>query len=127
MNEGAVRVKGLKELTRAFAKMSVESRGVVFAAFTKVAEPVARDAAQLAYSSIRNIDERWSSMKVGVAKSAGVVYVAPGARRRRGPARPNLGTLLMNRAMQPSLDQHADEIEAAAVAALDELAATNGF
>ena len=52
-------------------------------------------------------------MRVGITRT--LVYVAPrqrGAGRGRGGShRPNLAPLLMDKAMQPALDQHASEIE----------------
>jgi hypothetical protein len=120
-----VYVKGLAELNKAFAKLGSEVKRELVLVLTKAAAPVAATAAQNAWGEIRNMTERWSKMRVGA--TANLVYVAPGARRNRGTARPNLGTLLMTRAMEPALDTHAAEIEAAVEAAIDELTAENGF
>lgn len=120
-----VHVKGLTELNRAFAKLGVEVQRELTLVLTEAASPVAATAAQNAWGRIRNMTERWSKMRVGARP--GLVYVAPGARRNHGSPRPNLGTLLMDRAMQPALDAHAPEIEAKVEAAIDALTAENGF
>jgi hypothetical protein len=108
----AVTVRGLRELQAALAKADRETRLGVRGELRQVAEPVRLGAEELAASSIRRIGPRWSKMRVGITRS--LVYVAPrerGTRRRQPSSRPNFGTLLMDRAMQPALDQHASEIE----------------
>lgn len=120
-----VRVEGLAALNRAFGKMSSSLRVELVAVLTKAAAPVAATAAHNAWSGIRNMTDRWSRMKVGA--NPNVVYVAPASRRSRGTARPNLGTLLMARAMEPALDAHAGELVSAVELAVDELATENGF
>jgi hypothetical protein len=87
----------------------------VRAGLRQVAEPVQRGAEELARANISKIGPRWSKMRVGVTRD--LVYVAPRQRGTRGGGanprrRPNLAPLLMDRAMQPALDQHAGEIEA---------------
>ena len=124
--EGEVYVRGMRELSRAFAYADRDSRRELRAAFREVAEPVARDAESLAVARIRRMPEspRWSLMRVGVTRTA--VYVAPkqrGVRRRDDPhRRPNLADLMMDRAMEPALEQNQHEIEVAVEHALDRLA-----
>jgi hypothetical protein len=91
----------------------------------QAAEPVQRGAEQLAVSGIRNMERspKWARMRVGVTRN--VVYVAPRQRGTKGTARasrrPNLADLLMDRAMQPALDQHVDEVEARLEELLDRI------
>ena len=124
--EGEVYVRGMRELSRAFAYADRDSRRELRAAFREVAEPVARDAESLAIARIRRmpLSPRWSLMRVGVTRTA--VYVAPkqrGVRRRDDPhRRPNLADLMMDRAMEPALEQNQHEIEVAVEHALDRLA-----
>lgn len=81
------------------------------ATLANVAEPIRADAEDLAGRSIRNLHEGdpWTRMRAVARRN--LVYVAPverGTRTRRTPqrARPNLAGLLMDRAMQPALDQN---------------------
>lgn len=110
-----VAVKGLHELQAALAHADKQTRLGVRGELRQVAEPVQRGAEQLAQSTIRRIGPRWSKMRVGITRD--LVYVAPrqrGVKNRRAQdprRRPNLAQLLMDRAMQPALDQHASEIE----------------
>lgn len=122
MSDGAVRIHGLRELNLAFARMGPAVKYELRAALSAVADPVARDAAQLALSDIRNMDQHWARMKVGTRPD--LVYVAPYSRRHGGSPRPNLAELLMGRAMQPALDSHQGEIVAMAEAAIDRVTST---
>ena len=93
-------------------------------AMKSAAEPVRRDAEQLAVSNIRRIGIPWSRMRTGVTRHS--VYVAPVERGvksrtiRRG-RRPNLKPLLLERAMDPALDQNADKVEREVIDAMDDL------
>jgi 16S rRNA U516 pseudouridylate synthase RsuA-like enzyme len=117
----------MRELSAAIARAGKDSRRELRAAFVEVAEPVARDAQSLALAKISRMaaSPRWSMMRVGVTRTS--VYVAPkkrgvttrGADPRR---RPNLADLMMDRAMQPALEQNEHEIEAAVEHALDRVA-----
>lgn len=117
----SVNVRGIKELNRAFALADRELAKQLRTQLREAAKPVAADAQQLAVQEIRNVDRGkriagkpdWSRMRVGYGY--GVVYVAPtnrGRRTRTRPAlaRPNFGTLLMDRAMEPALEQNVDQI-----------------
>ena len=124
--EGEVYVRGMRELSRAFAYADRDSRRELREAFKEVAQPVARDAEGLAVARIPRMasSPRWSLMRVGVTRTT--VYVAPkqrGLRNRADPRRrPNLADLLMGRAMEPALEQNQHEIEVAVEHALDRLA-----
>jgi hypothetical protein len=107
-------VRGLRELSAAFAHTDREARLGLRRGLREVAEPVRRDAEQLAAQKISHIGVRWPRMRIGVTRN--LVYVAP---RQRGIkatgdrrlARPNLAGLLMDQAMQPALDRNSPEIE----------------
>lgn len=106
-------VEGLHELQASLTHADRSLRLGVRKGLRQVAEPVQRGAEELAQANISRIGPRWSRMRVGITRD--LVYVAPrqrGTRGRRPSSRPNLAPLLMERAMQPALDQHAGEIEA---------------
>jgi hypothetical protein len=92
----------------------------------QAAEPVQRSAEELALEKIRRMPRspKWARMRVGVTRD--FVYVAPRQRGAKGRGhqsarRPNLADLLMDRAMQPALDQHIDEVEARLEELLDRI------
>lgn len=110
---GAVRVKGLKELTRAFNGMSKDIAQDLVWELEEAADPVRKEAEQLATTRIRNMPAtpHWATMKIGVSKAKGLVYMVPFARRRSGSTgRPNLADLLMTRAMDPALEHNEDAV-----------------
>jgi len=122
---GEIRVQGLRELSTAFGRLSAELKAELKAELAAAAEPVRARAEALATSEIRNIGPTWSRMRVGV--TPGVVYVAPKSRRRRGSPRKNLAPLLMDRAMQPALEQEEPEVVGLLDAMLGRLSDENGF
>jgi hypothetical protein len=118
---GTLRVDNLHELQAAFAKFEPETRRVFRAGLRQVAEPVQRGAEQLAEQNISRIGPRWSKMRIGITRD--LVYVAPrqrgtrgrgpaGRRRGQGFANPPFSDILMGRAMEPALEQHAADVEA---------------
>jgi hypothetical protein len=111
MATGAIRVKGLKELTRDFKKISKDLSKEVTRELKDAAEPVRTGAEQLALGQIRNMTPRWAAMRIGVSAAQGRVYMVPQARRAGGSGRANLKGLLLDRAMDPALEQHADEVK----------------
>lgn len=113
MPASAVRVNEFRELDRAFGKADKTLRKELRDAYKDAAEPVARDAEHLALLEIDNIGVRWSRMRIGATQRA--VWVAPVARgvKSRGRERfrrPNLAGLLLDRAMEPALEQNVSEI-----------------
>lgn len=122
MASGAVRVHGLRELNRAFARADKETRKEVRAAERAIAEPVRATAENLAGSEISGLQRspQWAGMRIGVTRS--LIYVAPKSRRKIGSRRPNLAGLLLSRAMEPALEQHRGDIERAIERALDRIA-----
>jgi hypothetical protein len=126
-------VRGLNELQASLAHADRSVRLGVRKGLRQAAEPVQRAAEQLAMSEIRNMSKspRWSRMRVGVTRN--LVYVAPrqkgtrgrgpqGLRRGQGFAQPPFSDILMDRAMQPALDQHIGEVEARLEELLDRAA-----
>jgi len=106
----AVHVEGLAGLQRGFRTIDKNMHKELRNTLKKAAEPVRLDAEGRARSEIPNIGDTWSRMRTGVTTN--VVYVAPKTRGTRGRyRRPNFATLLMDRAMAPALEAHADEIE----------------
>jgi hypothetical protein len=107
-----LRVKGLRDLQRAFAladkTLAKELRGKI----RDAAEPVRADAEGAAVSRIRNIGIPWSRMRVG--STATGAYVAPKKRAARGRGnvrrRPNLADLMMGRAMLPALQRNQADV-----------------
>ena len=117
---GAIQVKGLREMQRAFAIADKSLELELRAALRESAEPVRLDAEHLAATKIRNIlsptaEVDWWRMRVGVTRS--FVYIVPNERgkrtraNRRRFARPNLADLMMGRAMEPALDQNQEKLE----------------
>ncbi len=113
MATGAIRVHGLKELTRDFKKISKDLSKEITRELKDAAEPVRTGAEQLALSSIRNMPRtpRWAVMRIGASAAKGSVYMVPQARRAGGSGRTNLKGLLLERAMDPALDQNADKVK----------------
>jgi hypothetical protein len=106
-----VKVSGLREVQRAFRRMSGTLRPELRAALRKAAEPVARDA---------RAKEKWQGASVstiGPKVTLAGASVTQRARKVTG-ARPDYGALQMRDAFIPALVENADEIEAAAEAAL---------
>jgi hypothetical protein len=118
-------VRGLRELNRAFKQVDKDLRKELRDELKDVAEPVRSTAEMLAGQSIRNIGPVWERMRTGLTTK--VVYVAPKAKRHGGSPRPNLAGLLMDRAMQPALDQHEHDIVNRFERMLDRVGNKNGF
>jgi hypothetical protein len=110
MATGAVRVRGLRELQRDFKKMEGSLSKELKSALKEVAEPVKETAQELAMTRIRNMTHSpdWAEMRIGV--TARSVYIAPQRRRRGGSGRPNFSSLMLDRAMDPALEQNADKV-----------------
>ena len=106
----AIEVKGFRQMRKALRNADKDLDKGLRTTLRKTAEPVRADAESRAGSQITNIGPKWGRMRIGVTQSA--VYVAPRERGRKGRLkRPNLAPLLMDRAMQPALEAHADDIE----------------
>ncbi len=107
-----VAVRGLRELNQALRRADRTTRAEFRTGFRKIAEPVRKEAEQLALSDITRISEPWSRMRTGVTTK--LVYVAPRQRGLKGPnsrKRPKFADLLMNRALAPALERKQGEVE----------------
>lgn len=122
---GQVRISGLRELNRALGKINREVQGEVYDELKRVSEPVRAEAEHKAFTSIRNIGSVWGAMRTGATMTS--VYIAPSTRRSRGSARPNFGTLLLDKAMWPALEEKQDSITEDVADAFDRLAFRAGF
>jgi len=115
----------LPELRRALAQYDVDLKRELDKELKSAAEPVRLAAQGLADAGISRIGHRWDRMRIGVTSKS--VYVAPASRRRGGSPRPNLGNLLLERALMPALDGNEDRIVASLEAMLDRLGSDAGF
>jgi hypothetical protein len=122
--EFTIKVKGYTQINRAFKHVDKTVNRQWRALLVAAAEPVKRRAEQLAASEIRNVKEGdpWGQMRVGVTTR--VVYVAPKRRGSKGSGpqkRPEFGPLLMDRAMEPALEENTLETMALLEVALDRI------
>jgi hypothetical protein len=122
---GSVRLKGLAELQRSLSKVNRGAAKRVRDELRDVAEPIRSDAEHRAGAEIRNIGPRWGRMKIGARTRS--VYIAPATRPGRGSPRPNLGRLLLSRAMLPALNSRRRQVERRVEAALDRLTREAGL
>jgi hypothetical protein len=106
-NTAEIHVKGAKELNRAFKQLRKEVLAELKPELVRIGEVVRADAQQRAFSEITNIGEQWGRMRLGVTVKG--VYIAPKT-RGHGSRRPNMSGLLMDRALQPALEAHEDQI-----------------
>jgi hypothetical protein len=121
-----VAVRGLTQLTRLFNQAPADVKRAYRAELRTVGEPVRASAERLAVSGIRKVGPNWSRMRTGVTTR--LVYVAPRERGAKGRGnqsrrRPNMGSLLRKRALEPALEQNKGRIEADFARMLDRLAA----
>lgn len=131
MATGAIRVKGLRELSRDFKRISKDLSDDLVKELKAAGEDVKRDAEDLALTQIRNMPRspHWAQMRIGVSRAQGLVYMVPFARSRRGrgTSRPNLANLLLEEAMDPALERNAAKVERKVDDLLGRLADDNGF
>lgn len=119
-------VSGFRELSAAFGKVNRGFSKDLRNRLKEAAEPVRADAARLAGSEIRNMGDGspWSGMRTGGGIT--IVYIAPkkrgtASRRNRNIRRPNLATLLMDRAMKPALERNREKVAEKADRALEDM------
>lgn len=113
--EATIHVRGYREIVKAFDKADRSINQEIQAAFKDVAEPIRAGAEARARASIPHLGPRWGLMRTGLTRTR--VYVAPrergkASRVNRRLARPNLAGLLLDRAMQPSLDANEGQVSA---------------
>jgi hypothetical protein len=107
-------VTGLRELSAAYSKLERDTRLGLRHGLHDAAEPVRRDAENLAQAQITRIGPRWWKMRTGISRN--LVYVAPVQRgvKTKGRLqlrRPNLADLLMDKAMEPALHRNEATVE----------------
>jgi hypothetical protein len=120
MAASTVRVRGLRELQRDFAKVSSDLKRELRSELKEVAEPVAESARQ---KIDRYRGARTASIRPRVtARSA---FVTQGARKVTG-LRGDFGALQMRR-LGEALDENKDEVVQGLERMLDRLASSNGF
>jgi hypothetical protein len=115
-------IQGLRETSAAYSKLERDTRAGLRAGLRDVAEPVRRTAEALSQARITRIGRKWWKMRVGVTRT--LVYVAPRQRgiTGRGPdprRRPRFADLLLERAMEPALEQNEAKVERAVDRLLD--------
>lgn len=115
-------IDGLGAVQRAFRKAGKDVRKDLRDALRDSADPVKFSAQVLAITRISHMSAPWSEMRVGVTSK--LVYMVPKQRGRltkRNPQRyrrPNMGQLLMDKAMEPALTANVGQIEERAIGAM---------
>ncbi len=104
-----IRVVGLRECQRALAQVDKQIAKQIRGELQAVGEVVKTDAERRAEANIRNLGGPWGRMRIGVTRN--IVYLAPKAHRKAGHskerwARPNLRSLLADRAMVPAVEEN---------------------
>lgn len=126
MAENAVRIEGLRELERAFRLYDVGLAKGLREVLEASAEVVRPDVESLAVQTIKQSPVDWTRMRVGVLRR--VAYVAPVQRgnRSRRPSNRARGakfkTRMLERAMEPALEQNIQRVEQEFEDALRDLA-----
>lgn len=111
-----IRVKGLREFVRAADAAGGRTKKIVRDRLREVAEPVLADARR----KLSRYDER-SASRLGISvRRAGTVSVEQRLRRTTG-AHPQFGSLQMQEALIPALDENADRIEGRFEKAIDDI------
>ncbi len=112
MASGAVRVRGLKELNRAFRALDKSLSKDLTDELKKAADPVKDEAEHLALSQIRNMPRspQWAEMRIGVSKAQGLVYMVPVQRGGRRWSRGKFKGILLRESMRPSVENKRGEV-----------------
>jgi hypothetical protein len=110
--DARVNVRGLGELQRDFRKMSKDLDKDLVKQLKEAADPVKVEAKSLALTEIRNMvySPRWAGMRIGVTGARDLVYMVPSAKGRGGRSRSNLSGLLFDKAMEPALERHEEDV-----------------
>lgn len=119
MARGAtIRVKGLREFSRAAVKAEKQTKSIVKEHLGRAAEPVRREGQQL----FERYDVKSASgFRVRVWGRGYGVFVEQSKRKRTGK-RPDYGALQMKKALIPALDRKSDQVERELERAVDRLA-----
>ena len=136
MATGSVRVRGLKQLTRDFKKMSADIGRDLTWELQEAADPVRKLTEQYilqgggGFPGMRNMPPTsyYSEMRIGVDVGRGVVYVAPAwsSGTGAGSPRPNVAMEFGWR-MEGALEDKEDEVFSGVESMLDRMADEFGF
>lgn len=124
MAGATLRVSGLRELDRAFARMSKDLRTDFVWELEEAADPARTLATQKVLGEIRNMPPTpfYAGMRIGVSAAQTTVYVAPSWKRGgSGRGRPNLATAMRKR-MEAAVEESAPRVEKGVGDMLDRMA-----
>lgn len=135
---GAVAVRGLADLTRDLKRMAATDLSEDLRdELRQVAVPIAGRAETLAVAHYGETGSgeithlkpggRWAKMRIGVTKN--LVYVAPKEHGKKvgDQKRPAFGLFLLEKAMEPALEEFAPQLAARVERAIDRFSTVNGF
>jgi len=129
-----INVKGLAETYRAFGNISENVQDELRDGLEEVGKPVQALGERYALERIRNMPRSpaWAEMRIGVSKREALVYMVPDNRGRAGRGRgkrkrKNLASLLMNRAMDPAVEDNVETTERELEKVIDKLSRREGF
>lgn len=126
-----VEIEGLAQLKRSLHEVSGGIEKNLTADLKEAARPAKDIAERLALSKISGMKRsrvHWNEMRLGVSGS--IVYIAPkqrGAKRTPARRRPNLSSLIVEKAINPALEVSEHRIEAGAQKAVDRAIRAAGF
>ncbi len=129
-----INVKGLAETYRAFGNISEDVQDELRDGLEEVGKPVQALGERYALERIRNMPRSpaWAEMRIGVSKREALVYMVPDNTGRAGRGRgkrkrKNLASLLMNRAMDPAVEDNVETTERELEKVIDKLSRREGF
>ena len=117
---GQVRIKGLKQLGRAFQRMDKALARELSKELAKAAEPVAERATQYTVSggggfpAMRGVAARpghWENMRVGSSRTLGRAWVAPAWRSNKGTLQGQILAVQLRFRMEGALEDESDSVE----------------
>ncbi len=105
-----IQVRGLANVQRALRNAEKDTRLGIRKELREFAEPTRVTVESLAVSEIPNVGLAWTRMRVATTQRS--IFVVPRARstKQQNRKRPHFSRLMMDRAMQPALDQHEPEL-----------------
>jgi hypothetical protein len=132
MPQSGVHIEGFDELLHDLTTIDKTLRKGFITDLDEIIEPVRVGAERLATNEIRNIGTKWHKMRSGVSRRFAVAYVAPvqrglktrGDDRRR---RPRFADLLLDRAMEPALQENEVVVELGVEKMIDRVTRQQGF
>jgi hypothetical protein len=119
--EGSVKVKGLRELDRAFRKLDSDVAKEVRAELTEVARPIAESAKQKLsrYPGV--------SLETIIPKTTAKGALVVQNKRKVSGRRSDFGALQMRQGLIPARSEHTSETVKGVEQVLDKLASREGF